>query len=207
MNSCLIENNCCNFDYSAFPNMRRRAEELVKYFEEKYPEIIKILKTNDAPTKVVISFVSEELLAGKYDTNNIKMNPNKIPQDNKGVLVHEGTHIVQGYPEGIDGNSPYWWIMEGLADYVRQKLGWGEPSHPFDGCQRGQTYKIGYQCAAEFLSWLEKRDTKGNFVAELNKLVKEKCMQRNQADIDNFFNGKFGKTPDGLWNEYKKNNP
>ncbi|MFH0889141.1 MAG: glycoside hydrolase family 38 C-terminal domain-containing protein [Planctomycetota bacterium] len=199
----------CVVDYSTFPDQKERAKEIAQYFDSKYPEVEKILKTNrvkNYPSDVIISFTKEDMLAAKYTMNQhldiIKMNPQKVTSNNKGVLIHEGVHIAQSY--AIGGNNPYWWMMEGLADYVRLKLGWDNPQETPSAFQGNATYKNGYQVAGFFLEWLESMDAHHTFIPELNKLIKEKCAACNQKDIDDFFKDKFGKTPDELWEQYKK---
>lgn len=64
----------------------------------------------------------------------------------RGLLLHEMTHIYMGH----EGKSPDYddsWVQEGLADYVKDTLGYGRPyrGDPLDGYQKG----------ARFFMWLE----------------------------------------------------
>lgn len=70
------------------------------------------------------------------------------------VIVHEGMHIVQA---GYSGTVPGW-IIEGTADYVRDKYGltndingWSIPS----AYAYGQHYTNGYGDAAAFFKWVD----------------------------------------------------
>lgn len=71
------------------------------------------------------------------------------PNDD-GCVVHELVHVVMHCPRMDDSN---WWMIEGIADYVRDKLGYTMPwSSPVRGDPRS-----GYQATAHFLLSVEKR--------------------------------------------------
>jgi len=66
----------------------------------------------------------------------------------EGAIVHELTHVVMHCPKMDNSN---WWMIEGLADYVRDKLGYTTAwSSPTKGDPKG-----GYQATAHFLLFLE----------------------------------------------------
>lgn len=71
------------------------------------------------------------------------------PNDD-GAIVHELVHVVMHCPR-MDGSN--WWMIEGMADYCRDKLGyttsWSTPT-------RGDP-KSGYQGTAHFLLFVEQR--------------------------------------------------
>ena len=70
--------------------------------------------------------------------------------DDDGCIAHELVHVVMHCPRMDDSN---WWMIEGIADYVRDKLGYTMPwSHPERGDPRS-----GYQATAHFLLFIEKR--------------------------------------------------
>jgi hypothetical protein len=70
------------------------------------------------------------------------------PNDD-GCIVHELVHVVMHCPRMDDSN---WWMIEGIADYVRDKLGYTMPwSSPVRGDPRS-----GYQATAHFLLSVEK---------------------------------------------------
>ncbi|MBS2033063.1 MAG: DUF4157 domain-containing protein [Deltaproteobacteria bacterium] len=70
--------------------------------------------------------------------------------DDQGMLVHELAHVVQDYP-----HAPYW-LIEGIADYVRYALGYMDVFSP-GGCGPGESYKGGYACGATLLRFVENR--------------------------------------------------
>src|SRR2546422_3033366 len=70
--------------------------------------------------------------------------------DDDGCIVHELVHVVMHCPRMDDSN---WWMIEGIGDYVRDKLGYTMPwSRPVRGDPRS-----GYQATAHFLLFVEKR--------------------------------------------------
>ncbi len=71
------------------------------------------------------------------------------PNDD-GAIVHELVHVVMHCPRMDSSN---WWIIEGIADYVRDKLGYRTPwSYP----QKADP-ESGYQATAHFLLFVERR--------------------------------------------------
>ena len=101
-------------------------------------------------------------------------------------------HIVQSYPDGAPG-----WLVEGVADYVRYKLGVdnagaGWSLTPFNP---KQNYTNAYRITARFLVWAEKKYSK--------KLVKKMdAAMRNQTYQPELWTKLTGKTVDELWKEY-----
>ena len=84
--------------------------------------------------------------------NTVSVNPNwfrEHPADD-GAIVHELVHVVMKCPRMDESNS---WMIEGIADYVRDKLGhitsWSTPT-------RGDP-KGGYQTTAHFLLFVENK--------------------------------------------------
>ncbi len=82
--------------------------------------------------------------------NTITVNP-KWFQDHpgdEGAIVHELVHVVMHCPRRDNSN---WWMIEGIADHVRDKLGYTTAwSSPSKGDPKG-----GYQSTAHFLLFLE----------------------------------------------------
>jgi hypothetical protein len=83
------------------------------------------------------------------------------PHDLEGVVVHELAHAIE---RGVAYHGDFVWMVEGLADFVRHKLGYGIilPGDP------RESYKV----AGAFFNWLyERPDDKRSyytFVKELN---------------------------------------
>lgn len=85
----------------------------------------------------------------------------KYPWDVEGVVVHELAHALQRAPAYHDD---FVWMVEGLADFVRYKLGYGtiEPGDPH------RSYKI----AGGFYNWMyelpDNKQTYRAFIKDLN---------------------------------------
>ncbi len=129
--------------------------------------------------------------------NRVSLHPELLrradDRELEGVLVHELTHVVENYGglerlrcDGLrsvycffrvrmdfDGDR-WWWIKEGIADYVRytQFSGTLEPKLEKIGeKQRTRGYRVGYRRAASFLLlWLE-RTKDPAIVRKLNAAV------------------------------------
>jgi hypothetical protein len=84
------------------------------------------------------------------------------PWDIQGAAVHEATHAIQRAP--VYDNTTIW-MVEGLADFVRHKLGYGI-------IRQGDPHK-GYGEGAGFYNWMydfagDNQKTYYAFIAELN---------------------------------------
>jgi hypothetical protein len=136
-----------------------------------------------------------------------------IPDDFKGMIIHELTHVNQHYPVMRSENV---WLMEGIADYIRHKYFekdiqvtlnmnatgqlYGYTSkQPYLFSLEGQHtdldqggYRKAYTVASTFLYWLESRKNK-QIVPELNLALSQ----------SNYSDGKFrqlcGQSLDDLW--------
>jgi hypothetical protein len=128
----------------------------------------------------------------------VRVNPewmHKHPRDID-VVTHEVMHIVQDYPGGAGPG----WITEGIADYVRYKLGvdnegggWKLPEY-----SARQNYDNAYRVTARFFVWIEKNYNK-NLVKDLDKAM------RSKTYTNGFWKKKTGKTVDELWAAYAAN--
>lgn len=72
--------------------------------------------------------------------------------DDDGCVLHELSHAYLRAPE-YSGRTA--WLIEGLADHVRDVLGF-ETSWTFAHFEPGEA-TAGYQTTAHFLAWLEER--------------------------------------------------
>ncbi len=126
----------------------------------------------------------------------IRVNPEwmiKNPQDID-VVTHEGMHVVQSYPGGAGPG----WITEGVADYVRHKMGVNNKAGnwsltPF---RDSHHYTNAYRITARFFVWIESKH--GNdFVKKLDNAM------RTKTYTEAFWKEQTGKTVDELWDTYK----
>jgi hypothetical protein len=161
---------------------------------EWYPRLRQLLaSTNEPPPASVIrlfflpmegvAFASgtDIRIAGDWVTK-------KAPQD-YGMVIHELTHVVQGYDGGGEG-----WLTEGIADYVRDFV--FEPgSRAINVDPDKASYRDGYTTTAAFLDWLVKHKDQ-QIVGRLN------AASRARRSIPEEFKEATGKTTDELWAEF-----
>lgn len=170
-------------------------QKLIKTFFLVYPKLVKDF--NPVATKTVsfkVDTAYKAVAAASRDKvvfapEWFRANPNDID-----VVTHEVMHIVQGYP-----NYNPWWLVEGIADYVRYKYGvanavggWSLPD-----VNAAQKYDNGYRVTARFLAWCEKKKT-GSVKIFDNSLRKNTYSKELWISI-------FEKSIDELWSEYLAN--
>ena len=111
-----------------------------------------------------------------------------------GCFIHELTHLVQAYPRSPEEAG---WVVEGIADYVRYRVGaddrWRIPA----SYREGTNYTNGYGVTAAFLVYLEKHYD-AELVTKLNRALKSGTYR--QA----LFEECTGKSVDALWEEYRQ---
>lgn len=174
------------------------------YCEAEMPLIYNILNRSFEGRKVTIFFTNRGVLAGVANDNMFISSDINVP-GGLGVILHEGTHFVQNYK-----NSHYGFVDEGLADFVRYKLGNVKENNSdwAIGCVGNQDYSYGYGCAAAFFLWIEDYCEYPNIQMRLDK------MENNQEEIYSVLNEICGnkiQNPDKplaeLWTRYKATNP
>jgi hypothetical protein len=172
-------------------------ERMIETFFKVYPQEARLYNRN---TRKLITFVIDPGYTGVAAASGgvIKVNPEwmiKNPED-LDVVTHEAMHIVQNYPGGAGPG----WITEGVADYVRYKLGvnnaagnWSLPE-----LSEKHHYTNAYRVTARFFVWIEKNYNR--------KLVKKlDHAMRTKTYTKDFWKKETGKTVDELWDDYKKN--
>lgn len=105
-----------------------------------------------------------------------------------GTVLHEMVHALQ---YNGAGQCP-WYIIEGIADYVRIKTGRSDPRWE----NTGATYKNGYKDCAYLLNWLD--DKYPGFVRSLNLKMKKTYNEQMVLELSG------GKTWDQLFQEYSQ---
>ncbi len=147
-------------------------QNLINTFFTVYPKEVRLY--NHRSLKKVVIIIDPDY-KGVAATNDgiVRVNPewmHKHPKDID-VITHEVMHIVQAYPE----NAGPGWITEGIADYVRYKMGvnnassgWRLPDY-----NSKQNYTDAYRVTARFFVWIEK-NYKRNLVKKLNTAMRDK---------------------------------
>lgn len=110
--------------------------------------------------------------------------------DDRGMVAHELTHVVQSYPAGGPG-----WLVEGIADWVR--IVHFEPQAARPKLTRLASYKDAYKTTAMFLEWCEKQHGAG-LVVNLNAAL------RVGKYRDELWKEITGKSVDNLWADFTK---
>jgi len=176
---------------------KKTGERMIETFFKVYPQEARLYNKN---TRKLVTFIIDPGYNGVAAASGgvIRVNPEwmiKNPED-LDVVTHEAMHIVQNYPGGAGPG----WVTEGVADYVRYKLGvnnkagnWSLPEF-----SEKQHYTNAYRVTARFFVWIEKNYNK--------KLVKKlDHAMRTKTYTDDFWKKETGKTVDELWDNYKKN--
>jgi len=172
-------------------------QRMIDAFFKVYPAEAKKYNTKTARKVTFIIDPADDGVAAT-DGNLVRYNPKwfqKHPEDID-VVTHEVMHIVQAYP---DDAGP-WWITEGIADYVRYKLGVdnegaGWKLTPYSP---KQNYDNSYRITARLFVWIEQHYNK-NFVQKLDAAM------RSKTYTDGFCKKATGKTFAELWKEYGNN--
>lgn len=170
------------------------AQNMINTFFTVYPKEVKMYNRNSLKKVFMIIDPGYKGVAAT-DNGIVRVNPewmHKHPQD-LDVVTHEVMHIVQAYPNDAGPG----WITEGIADYVRYKLGvnndkggWKLPEY-----NSKQSYQDAYRVTARFFVWIEKNYDK-NMVRKLNTAMRQK------EYTPGFWKKETGKTIDELWQAY-----
>lgn len=109
----------------------------------------------------------------------------------EGVITHELVHVLQ-----YDGNgTAAWWWIEGVADYVRLKLGLGAPH--WGGRGEGGSYEEGYAVTGNWLDWIVERKAGRNLVRDVNARLMDREWKEEWVEEVT------GLSVQTLWNVYK----
>jgi hypothetical protein len=175
----------CRVDATKAPDLVGTAINLASTCLSAFPKIENLLHNSNYPPphRVYLQNINNSY----EDSGNVYLSINHFRQfpNDAGELVHELTHVVQGYPSGPT------WVKEGMADYVRFELGYTSPGYGY-GCNRSTSYNSGYNCSAAFLNFVE-----GKYGQDVIKEIDSKT--RLGSYSDNIFLYKTGQTIDQLY--------
>jgi hypothetical protein len=188
-----------NEDTTYQENGENSRKALEKTFFTVYPEIAAYFNPN-APRKVTIKIdptYSEPADVAVTVNATITLNPSWVLQNQADidVITHESTHVAQQYKSG--GYTPTW-LVEGLADYSRNKfgvnnaaVGWYIPDYAV-----GDQYTDGYTTVARFILWAEAKYQPG--IAQ----TLDKQLRAGTYSDDGSWTALTGSTFSQLWNTY-----
>ena len=181
-------------DITTAPQCEAFAKQAKGIAEEWYPKINEILFGKDKPLPVPVVHLKFEPMKGVAHATNDGIHISadwitKHPED-KGMVVHELTHVVQDYK----GKGEFW-LTEGIADYVRYER--YEPGTQKWKLDAKSSYKQGYGIAGAFLAWIEKNKN-ADIIRKLNAACRDGSYKRE------LFQELCGADVDALWAEYMK---
>ena len=170
------------------------AGKLTEAFYESYPKLVKRLENPDkaAPRHITVRFKTGIKVPAYCTGDTITVSVEWLTEhpEDIGMLTHELTHAVQGYPKGEPG-----WFTEGLADYTRKiygpkdQPGWALP----EKLTPKNSYRQSYRVSARFLEWLD-----GKHPGAVDKLHHK--MQTGEFVVEDF--ERVTGTPlDTLWTQ------
>lgn len=113
-----------------------------------------------------------------------------------GVLYHELTHGYQYSPKGAGAyanGTDFFGFLEGMADYVRLKVGYST----YDYRKVGGHWNDGYKTTAFFIDWLHSKDP--DFVYKMNQTAKTIIPWSWDAATQKI----LSQSTQELWNEYQ----
>ncbi len=170
-------------------------EVLPELLQAEYPKIVDIIGTDDSPLPESVRFSFRPGIdVPAYAGRGIVMSADWFSKNanDLGCALHELTHIVQQYP-GFEGKPG--WLVEGIADYVRHKIGlddgWTIPGAYRDGW----SYTNGYGVTAAFLVFVE-QEYDEDLVVTMNQSLKDKSYKPD------LWKTRTEKTVDELWDDF-----
>lgn len=183
-------------DSSAAPESAAWSESATQLARDWYPRLGNLLASSEwvRMPDVVIRLSTNYDGVAAASGNTIEMSAKRVvelPEDSRGVIIHELVHVVQAYPGGSEG-----WLTEGIADYLRCAVYEALPLEKFPRPDKERGYRDSYKVAAGFLFWLESGPAPG-IVRQLNAAL------RNGSYQESVFKDRTGRDVDHLWNEYR----
>ncbi len=183
-------------DSSAAPSSSAWSESATQLTREWYPRLGNLLASSDMVRlpDVVIRLSTTYDGVAAASGNTIEMSAKRVvelPEDSRGVIIHELVHVVQAYPGGSEG-----WLTEGIADYLRCAIYEALPLEQFPRPDKERGYRDSYKVAAGFLFWLESGPAPG-IVRQVNAALRKGAYQ------ESVFKERTGRELDQLWNEYR----
>jgi len=179
-------------DTSKVPEAAEWAAKAKEIVEKNYPLMVEKLKVDGVKPPATIKLIFENKGKGIAGTagNTVHIEYSWISKhpDDFGMVIHEVTHSIQGYPKY---DPP--WLVEGIADYIRFWMFEPENKRPRVNPDRAK-YTDSYQTTAAFLAWVTAtydKDliTKLNAALRQNKYKKELFAEYTGKDLDTLWGG------------------
>ncbi len=183
------------FDVSRSPESAAWAASAESLAREWYPRLGNLLASEEEVRlpEVTIQITPTYQGVAAASGNRIEMSSKRVaqlPDDSRGVVIHELVHVVQAYPGGSEG-----WLTEGIADYLRCAIYEAIPLFEFPRPDKERGYRDSYKVAAGFLFWLESGPAPG-IVRQINAALRRGTYQ------ESVFRERTGRNVEVLWTEY-----
>lgn len=149
-----------------------------------------IIKIKFDPNSNLIAYTSGTKIVGSVNYYNNH-------QDDVGSMIHELTHVIQGY----DYKKCPFWLAEGIADWIRYYK--YEPSSKMPGKPSpNDFYEIGYGISAYFLQYIIDNTPQWPAPNHMVYWANKDC--REGKYNDSMWQRMTGKTLDQLWQDMIK---
>lgn len=177
------------------PDLQAWGETAARLTRAWYPIVCSLLATERyrGPQEIRLVFRAKQDAPAWASGGEISINAEwvRAHPDDLGMVIHELTHVIQGYP---DNKVDTGWLVEGIADYIRW---WRyEPEAPRPRIDREKaSYKDAYRTTAAFLAWASRKYDM-RLVPALDRAL------RRGADPSPLWFRFTGKDVDALWKEF-----
>jgi hypothetical protein len=193
-------------EFRGVPEIKDLAKRARQVGNESYPKILSLLSENpsEAPQQFSIIFRTHASVKNLMNDDSGGFTWGRkiylgldwltnTPGELDSYLVHEMTHVAQDY--SWHRTEPCW--TEGIADYVRFKLGYTNGWMCPQCSALYPHYTSGYTCAGAFLLFLDAQYG-GGVVGKLNHEL------RHHSYSDAFFKNTTGKDLKELWSAFQQ---
>lgn len=191
-------------DATDAPELEPMLQKMKTECEKMFPVIVKALDADTTQLRHVALFKIDKNYKGVAATmgTRIVFAPDyyRTHQDDLGSAVHEMTHIIQGYRSTRRNPNPGW-LVEGLDDYIRFWIYEPVNKRPKPRNLNRASYTNSYQVTAAFLGWIVEKKQATKLIPVLNTAMRQ---AQYRPEI---WKEQTGKDLDGLWAEYKADNP
>jgi hypothetical protein len=191
-------------DITAAPEASAWAEEAKTLVQQWFPIVCRYLDTDGyKPPKTYVLVFKDNMDGVAYTTGMGKGTAETVISekwiashpDDFGMVIHEMTHVIQGYSDKEYGAAG--WLVEGIADYVRfykyepdvprREV---EPQNP-----EKATYHDAYRTTASFIAYVTWKYDRGT-------LYKIDAALRAGTYSDDIWRTITGKDVETVWQEY-----
>ncbi|MCW3059326.1 MAG: hypothetical protein JWQ02_1147 [Capsulimonas sp.] len=187
-------------DVTDAPETKAWAENAQKIVTEWFPLITPFLATDHwkAPKTLKLILKHENDAPAYTDGDGITISAQWITDhpDDFGMVIHELTHVIQGYPD--KGDKPGW-LVEGIADYIRFWRYESDVPRPRIDPTKAK-YTDAYRTTAAFIAWAQGKYDR-SLILRLDGALKTGDYH------DAMFEQITGKNLDALWSEFIKTVP